>query len=105
MRGCEASGDGWACGRSSERFPLTKGLCRTHYMQHRRGKGLAPINVGRAVADERVRLGQYNVTRGFVDQLLTLQQGGCAVCARVHTGGRAMDIDHDHGCCPGPGSC
>ncbi|MFF5005486.1 endonuclease domain-containing protein [Streptomyces phaeochromogenes] len=69
------------------------------------GRGLAPINVGRAVADERVRLGQYNVTRGFVDQLLRLQQGDCAVCGRVHTGGRAMDIDHDHGCCPGSGSC
>ncbi|MFF3710140.1 endonuclease domain-containing protein [Streptomyces phaeochromogenes] len=23
----------------------------------------------------------------------------------ILTGGRAMDIDHDHGCCPGPGSC
>lgn len=65
----------------------------------------APRPYCRPCNAERVRLGQYNVTRGFVDQLLRLQQGSCAVCARAHTGGRAMDIDHDHGCCPGPGSC
>ncbi len=191
MRHCEASGHGWTCDRSSERFPLTRGLCKTHYMQQRRGRELAPVDLARSVADggracafsgcgravsarelctghyqqcvkgqplsplrkkrgngvfrkmiergiveclgcgeakplaeysllnasgaprpyckpcnaERARLGHYKVTRGFVDLLLAFQQGRCAVCARPHAGGRAMDIDHDHACCPGPGSC
>lgn len=50
---CKAGEDGWACDRSSDRYPLTKGLCRTHYMQHRRGRGLAPINLDRATAEGR----------------------------------------------------
>lgn len=51
MRVCEAGGDGWTCDRSSGRFPLTKGLCRTHCTQLRRGKVLAPINVDRAAVE------------------------------------------------------
>lgn len=190
MRACEAGGDDWGCGRTSDRYPFTKGLCKTHYMQRRRGRGLAPIGRDRPLAEERmcafeacarvvsargfctghyqqqkkgntlaplrekrangavkemakrgiiecrrcgrskpvseystrnaagvprpycrpcnaeqVRLNNYKVTKEFVDLLLEFQNGCCAVCGGAHPGGRAMDIDHDHSCCPGPGSC
>ncbi|MFF4691454.1 endonuclease domain-containing protein [Streptomyces sp. NPDC001307] len=32
---------------------MTKGMCRTHYAQHRRGGGLAPIDVTRARSEGR----------------------------------------------------
>ncbi|MFF9621270.1 endonuclease domain-containing protein [Streptomyces griseosporeus] len=54
---------------------------------------------------ERVRLRHYNVTKHFVDLLLQFQKGRCAVCRAAQTGGRTMDIDHDHACCPGRRSC
>ncbi|WP_405528050.1 endonuclease domain-containing protein [Streptomyces canus] len=54
---------------------------------------------------ERVRLNHYNLTRAFVDLLLEFQQGKCAVCRSAPTDRRAMRIDHDHACCPRPGSC
>ncbi|MFF8231020.1 endonuclease domain-containing protein [Streptomyces caelestis] len=54
---------------------------------------------------ERVRLGHYNLTKEFVCLLLRFQEGRCALCGAVGTGQRAMDIDHDHACCPGRRSC
>lgn len=54
MKVCKAGGDAWACGRSSDRYPLTKGLCKTHYMQSRRGRGMAPIDAYRATAESRM---------------------------------------------------
>lgn len=53
MRLCQAGGEGWSCDRSSERYSLTKGLCKTHYAQHRRGRDLAPIEPSRARAMSR----------------------------------------------------
>ncbi|MGW5504562.1 endonuclease domain-containing protein [Streptomyces rochei] len=50
MKTCRAGGDGWACDRASDRYPMTKGLCKTHYAQTRRGGVLAPINPARATA-------------------------------------------------------
>lgn len=190
MRTCGAGGNGWACDRGSDRYPLVNGLCKTHYMQQRRGRGLAPIGSGRATSEvracsfsgcvrvvssrglctghyqqhgkgqpltplrmkrgngavqemvkrgiveclrcgvdkpvseysalnasgvprpycrpcnaEQVRLKHYNLTREFVDSLVELQQGRCAVCRSLPAGRRAMDIDHDHACCPRSGSC
>ncbi|MCO4698461.1 hypothetical protein LRR80_04540 [Streptomyces sp. RO-S4] len=54
---------------------------------------------------ERVRLGHYSVTKEFIEALLLLQEGRCAVCRAAGSGRRALDIDHDHGCCPGRRSC
>lgn len=53
VRTCEAAGNGWSCNRTSDRYPLTKGLCKTHYGQHLRGRDLAPINRDRATAEGR----------------------------------------------------
>lgn len=54
---------------------------------------------------ERVRLGHDNVTKEFVDRLLRFQEARCAICGADNTTHRAMDIDHDHACCPGRRSC
>ena len=190
MRACTAGGSGWSCDRSSDRYSLTKGLCKTHYAQLRRGSALAPINRDRACVEsstcefdacsrtvsakglctahyqqrskgqslsplrkkrsngvyramvergaidclgcgeskpiseystidaagarrpyckpcnaERVRLGNYNGTKEFVDRLLEFQGGRCAVCGTHNSGTKAMHIDHDHACCPGRRSC
>ncbi|MFJ8632822.1 endonuclease domain-containing protein [Streptomyces sp. NPDC093568] len=53
---------------------------------------------------ERVRLQHYKVTKEFVDMLLRFQRSRCAVCRSVHTGGKALHLDHDHSCCL-QGSC
>ncbi|WP_409469557.1 endonuclease domain-containing protein [Streptomyces sp. HC307] len=45
------------------------------------------------------------MNREFVDLLLQFQQGKYAVCGVANSGQRAMDIDHDHACCPGRRSC
>ncbi|MVO89852.1 hypothetical protein GPA10_35145 [Streptomyces sp. p1417] len=43
MDTCSASGDGCACDRTSDRYPLTRKLCPAHYAQSRRGKPLTLI--------------------------------------------------------------
>ncbi|MFE6636055.1 endonuclease domain-containing protein [Streptomyces tendae] len=190
MKVCRAEGDGWACGRSSVRYPLTQGLCKTHYAQLRKRGIMAPINPERASAEgrtcdfrgceravsarrlctghyqqqrsgqplaplkkkrgngairemvqlgaieclhcrqckplsefsklnasgvprpyckpcnaERVRLRHYNVTREFVEQLLLIQEGKCAICGAPAPAEVTMHIDHDHACCPVGRSC
>ncbi|MEV6485240.1 endonuclease domain-containing protein [Streptomyces sp. NPDC051576] len=54
---------------------------------------------------ERVRLGNYSVTKEFVDLLLEFQCGRCAICGAPDSGTKAMHVDHDHMCCPGRRSC
>lgn len=54
---------------------------------------------------ELVRLSNYNVTREFIDLLLSFQDGRCAICWTIAAGGKAMHIDHDQACCPGRRSC
>ncbi|MET7574225.1 endonuclease domain-containing protein [Streptomyces sp. NPDC005492] len=54
---------------------------------------------------QRVRLGNYSVTKEFVDLLLEFQRGRCAICGAPDSGAKAMHVDHDHTCCPGRRSC
>ncbi|MET7815131.1 endonuclease domain-containing protein [Streptomyces sp. NPDC005395] len=54
---------------------------------------------------ERVRLRHYNLTREFVDRLLLIQEGKCAICGTPGSAEATMHIDHDHACCPGRRSC
>ncbi|MEV8321362.1 endonuclease domain-containing protein [Streptomyces sp. NPDC059900] len=44
MRICSANGNGWACERTSDRHPFTKGMCRTHYTQLHQGRALSRIS-------------------------------------------------------------
>jgi hypothetical protein len=53
----------------------------------------------------RRRLRLYNLTVERYDAILASQSGRCAICATDDPGPRGWHIDHDHGCCPGIGSC
>lgn len=54
----------------------------------------------------KVRLSHYKVTKEFVDELLNLQGGVCAICGTAKMGRAGTPhIDHDHSCCPGARAC
>ena len=50
---------------------------------------------------------KWKMTPEDFDKLLVGQAGRCAACGTNHPGGRfdQWNIDHDHRCCPGGGSC
>lgn len=51
-------------------------------------------------------LAKYGLTPEQYDALSAAQGGLCAVCSRPPDGKhRTLYVDHDHGCCPGLGSC
>ncbi|NJP24450.1 hypothetical protein FLW53_09560 [Microbispora sp. SCL1-1] len=49
----------------------------------------------------------YGLTVEQYERLLTGQGGGCAICGTTRPGGpgNRFQVDHDHTCCPGVGSC
>lgn len=48
----------------------------------------------------------YHITMAAFEQMIADQGGGCAVCGGLPNGpGKRFHIDHNHGCCPGVGSC
>ncbi len=46
----------------------------------------------------------YNITVEQFNEILALQNGGCAICGTVSAQQR-LHIDHNHKCCPGKTSC
>lgn len=56
-------------------------------------------------ANRRRRLALYGLTEAEFEDMVTLQRGCCAVCSTDDPGARGWQIDHDHACCPGIGSC
>ncbi|MGW2290370.1 endonuclease domain-containing protein [Streptomyces phaeochromogenes] len=88
---CEFGG----CGRAVS----ARGLCCAHYQQRTKGQPLSPLRKKRGNGAFREM-----VERGIVECLGCGEDEPLAEYS-ILTGGRAMDIDHDHGCCPGPGSC
>lgn len=59
-------------------------------------------------ADRNLR--RHGLTPEEYAARLAAQGGGCAICGAPETrfaDGRArrLDVDHDHGCCPGTASC
>jgi hypothetical protein len=59
VRTCKAAGDSWSCDRGSDAHSLTKGLCKSHYAQFRRGKQLTPVN-GATRAGQSFRSCQFD---------------------------------------------
>lgn len=43
----------------------------------------------------------FNLSPERYAEMLHQQGGGCAVCGRPPTEGIALNVDHDHNCCPG----
>lgn len=55
---------------------------------------------------ERARLGKFKMSAEEFNEKLARQGGGCAVCGALRSSdGKALHVDHDHDCCPGPTSC
>ncbi|MER5501394.1 endonuclease domain-containing protein [Streptomyces sp. NPDC002561] len=50
------------------------------------------------------RWAKFRLSAAAYDDLLTSQDGRCAVC-RSLPGARALSVDHDHTCCPDKRSC
>lgn len=49
---------------------------------------------------------QYKMTLEEYEAMLVAQDGHCATCPITpEQNGRALDVDHDHDCCPGKRSC
>ena len=51
------------------------------------------------------RKGKYGLSSDAFNGLLRSQGGVCAVCGTDEPGSKFWAVDHDHSCCPGPGSC
>ena len=47
----------------------------------------------------------YNMTPEDYDNMLSSQNGVCAICQQVCKTKKGLAIDHDHSCCPGGKSC
>lgn len=71
--------------------------CYTH--------GLEEIRRVKAANQARNWRNTFGLTADDYAKLYEFQGGKCAIC-RVATGeARALAVDHDHSCCPGPSSC
>ena len=53
---------------------------------------------------ELVRRSAYNLAEGQYARMLVEQKGVCAICEQPQLG-RALAVDHNHGCCLGSKSC
>lgn len=47
----------------------------------------------------------YGITPERYEEIKALQGGKCAICQRATGASKALAVDHDHACCPGPTSC
>lgn len=46
----------------------------------------------------------YGINRRDFDEMMTRQDGACAIC-RVELEGASLHVDHDHNCCPTRYTC
>lgn len=105
------------CGRPH----VSRGLCSVHAWRRKHGKDLlvpirgyppgavcvylgcgAQANSRGACATHHVLLRRHHISADEYAAMLERQNGRCAICCRP---GQCLDIDHDHGCCPGANSC
>ncbi|MGA5420221.1 endonuclease VII domain-containing protein [Streptomyces lavendulocolor] len=54
----------------------------------------------RSCARDAQRKALYKLPPGRYAEMLASQGGTCAICGRPDGEGRALSVDHDHGCCP-----
>lgn len=59
----------------------------------------------RELVRDKMRAQRYNISREQFDKMLAYQGGKCWLCRTPDPGNRFWCVDHDHECCPGPGSC
>lgn len=89
-----------------------KGYCRLHYDRLRQyGRldvssdplGVNEVRNGNYSLQHRLKV-RYNIS---LEEWQKLSENGCAICSSDIGNGtdRNLHIDHDHACCPGPGSC
>lgn len=72
--------------------------CTTH---HR-----AKMKTVKARAHENRVVQNFGLPPGMYEALLAFQGGTCAILyCRAQGKKRALAVDHDHSCCPGPTSC
>jgi Recombination endonuclease VII len=48
---------------------------------------------------------RYNLSGASYRRIWAEQGGACAICREPEAAHRKLDVDHDHGCCPGSLSC
>lgn len=79
-----------------------KGLCPTHYMRVWR-QDRPPEYHNKSFEERRnYRLwNRYSLTPEQYDEILSAQNGHCAICPSTNK----LTVDHDHSCCPGRKSC
>lgn len=72
---------------------------------HRRALELYGVETVRQRTRRRSLKSRYNITTEQYGQMLTEQDGTCAICRRPPREDEVLVVDHDHGCCPGRVSC
>lgn len=89
-------------GRMKPRMTLCR-ACRTEDQRARREAGkVKPLSLEMRRA-HRLRY-RYNISKEQYDEMFRAQGGVCASCGE-ESPTRALDVDHDHACCPGERSC
>lgn len=68
---------------------------------HTRARSKATRDAARAARLERT----YSLTAAEYEAIYEAQGGVCAICRRATGKSKALAVDHDHACCPGPTSC
>ena len=76
---------------------VRKPRCATHTRAHKRA--------GKARARDTYVQRTYGITPDQYRAMLEWQGGKCYICRRATGATKALAVDHDHACCPGPTSC
>jgi hypothetical protein len=89
--------DGVKTIRPTKRVSPKVNLCVTHIRARRK----ATRERARAARLERV----YSISAEIYQELYKAQGGQCAMGCGATGKTKALAVDHDHSCCPGPTSC
>ncbi len=91
--------------RENERTRLERPGVRERKREQRRAWREANLEKAKADATRRDLFAKFNITVEQYEEILKAQGGACAICREQCKTGRRLSVDHDHGCCPGKGSC